>query len=538
MEDTRIQTGLENDTWTDESGQAVVSLVLMIGIFLIAVMGFGIDLTNAWFHRQAAVAAADSACQAGGLDMLSASGGYTPPGAGFTVGTASDCVGSPSAVMCKYAGFNGYTGGGLVSNAPSNAVSWSFPSSVNGVTAGAGANSFLKVNVSENVKQYFTRVLTHAAVTNINVSATCGVAAIMGAAPMIVLHPTMSGAFNYANNGGLIVVGGPNRSLQVNSSSPTAITWSSNGILDLSQGGPSQTGSNVGVTGGPSSPPGGTPSYSGGSTGVWRSSTIPIADPYASVPVPASVKNITPSLTTSGKSVAYHIDGCPDTGSCTELSPGYYPNGIKLSGNGTVIFDPGVYYLNGSLSVTGGATLRVAKPASGWKQTDGVMFYFFSGSMGIGGNSGTPTTTIDNVASTDLTCDGSPPPAALNMPSTLPGNVLYSQCTKNGTYWDPGGDTTDVVGSPGSRGLLIFQDHSNSSAPSLIGSGSLAFSGSLYFHSTGYNTAMSLGGGGSSGSFMLGEIVADQVSLTGNGLIKLALNPAPNFALGKVAMFQ
>jgi hypothetical protein len=179
----------------------------------------------------------------------------------------------------------------------------------------------------------------------------------------------------------------------------------------------------------------------------------------------------------------------------------------------------------------------MAKP-SGYKQTDGVMFYFLSGTFSISGGSGGTQSGIDSVSSTDLTCDGSSPNSNLGMSSTLNGNVLYAQCTTNGTYYDSGGDTTDTISATGSRGLLIFQDHSDTSAPSLTGSGSMVFSGSLYFHSSTYGTVLALNGGASSGTYMLGEIVADQVSLTGSGVIRLALNPSANVMLGKVGEFQ
>src|SRR5271156_2729060 len=113
-----------------ESGQAAVAFILMLGTFLLGVLAFGVDLTNIWFHRQAAVAAADAACQAGAMDMLATNAGMTLTSTGFTAGTSSNCVSSSSATMCAYAKFNGYNGTGLVSNAVSNSVSWAFPSSV------------------------------------------------------------------------------------------------------------------------------------------------------------------------------------------------------------------------------------------------------------------------------------------------------------------------------------------------------------------------------------------------------------------------
>jgi hypothetical protein len=522
-----------------DAGQAVISLVLILGFFLLGMLGFAVDLTNVWFHRQAELAAADAACQAGALDMLATSGGESLPNMGFTPGTASNCVNNPSATMCTYANFNGYNGAGLTPNSASNAVSWTFPSSLSGVTAGAGTFPFMQVTISENVKTYLMALMRGSYYQTVSVASTCGIAQVKGAAPMVVLNPTISGAFTYSGGGALDIVGGPSRGLQVNSSSATAVKWSASGMINQSAGGPNETGSDVGIVGGPTTIPsnGSSSGFNGGTTGSWKTSVLPVVDPFGTVPVPASVKNLTPSNT--GNHVSHGVDGCPDQNNgCLEYGPGYYSAGISPPNDFmTVIFLPGIYYLNGSLSVGGSQTLRVAKP-SGYQQTDGLMFYFLSGSLNLSGCSGCASSSIDNVNATDLTCDGSSPPSAVGMPATLFGNILYGQCTTNGTYWDSGGDTSDSRGSPGSRGLLVFQDHSNTTQPVFSGSGALSFSGALYFHSTGYGDILNLSGGSSSGTFVLGEIVTDQVNLSGSGVIKLALSPAPTTELSKVGVFN
>ena len=45
-------------------------LLLILGTFLLASVGFAVDLSSMWFHRQAAQSAADAACVAGAMDML------------------------------------------------------------------------------------------------------------------------------------------------------------------------------------------------------------------------------------------------------------------------------------------------------------------------------------------------------------------------------------------------------------------------------------------------------------------------------------
>ena len=527
---------------TGEEGQAAISVVLMLALFLLAVLGFAVDITNLWFHKQAARSAADAACQAGAMDMLAGQSGMSTSN-NFTVGQSGDCSTTPGATICYYASANGYNGAGLTSGAASNSVSWTFPTSVSGVT-GAGSYPFLKVSILENVRTYVMSLLTLSGYQTLNMSCTCGIMQVKAAAPMVVLNPTISGAFTYSGGGGIQIAGGPSRSFQVNSSSPTAVNWSASGMINLSAGGPNGTGSDVGIVGGPTSIPGsGTcnsnSGFCGGTTGAWKSGVLAVGDPYTSVGVPNSVKSVTPSLPLGGLKVAYGVDGCPDSKyGCYEYSPGYYPSGLSLAnGYMTMIFQPGIYYLNGSLNSGNSVTLRMAKPA-GYQQTDGIMFYFLSGSMNVSGCSGCTNSNIDNVPTTALTCDGSAPPASLNMPSSIGGNVLWGQCATNGTYWDTGGDTTDSRGAPGSRGLLVFQDHSNTATTTFTGSGQLSFSGALYMHSTSYGSIFNLSGGTSTGTFILGEVIADQVNLSGSGMIKLALNPAATTNVAKAAILQ
>lgn len=540
----------------NESGQAAMLMALILGFFGVAILGFAVDLTNMYFHRQSARAAADAACQAGALDILAGQAGVSMTTAGFTTGVASNCVSSPGATMCSYASANGYPGAGLSTSAESNAVSWTFPATAGDVPATAG-NTYMKVNIAESVRSYFMSLITLSKYQTLNTACTCGVVQVKAAAPMVVLHPTMKGSFNYSGGGALYIVGGPQRGLQVNSSNAQAISWAASAIINLSKGGPAHTGSDVAIVGGPSTIPtvgGSTTGFSGGTTGSWKSSVLPVSDPFAAVQPPNSVKLLSPVGGTDGVWVAYGVDGCPDHNSpayvgqdssyhnlpanCHEYSPGYYPGGIKFPNNySTIIFKPGVYYLNGELASAGSQIIRIAKPA-GYQQTDGVMLYFLSGSLNFSGCTGCSQSNVDNVPVTDLTCDGSVPSSDLGMPGSIGGNVLWGPCTANGTYWDIGGDTSDTRGAPGARGLLVFQDHNNTTQPQFTGSGQLSFSGALYFHSTSYSDLLSLNGGTSSGTYILGQIITDQVSLTGSGIIRLALNPQATTNMAKVAILQ
>src|SRR5260370_13500954 len=139
--------------WPSEAGQAAISLILILVLFLLGGFGFAVDFTNIWFHRQAAAAATDAACQAGAMDLLGKAGGLTLSTAGFTPGATSgnDCVTTPAATMCFYAAANGYNGTGLNAGAASNSVSWTFPPSVSCVTTPPSSQTstpFIKASIA------------------------------------------------------------------------------------------------------------------------------------------------------------------------------------------------------------------------------------------------------------------------------------------------------------------------------------------------------------------------------------------------------
>src|SRR5690242_13262497 len=75
----------------DDRGQVGIFVVLALSIFLLGFVGFAVDMTNLWFHRQMAQTAADAACQAGIIDILTNDIGNPTPKSGFTAGTNFDC---------------------------------------------------------------------------------------------------------------------------------------------------------------------------------------------------------------------------------------------------------------------------------------------------------------------------------------------------------------------------------------------------------------------------------------------------------------
>ena len=84
----------------------------------------------------------------------------------------------------------------------------------------------------------------------------------------------------------------------------------------------------------------------------------------------------------------------------------------------------------------------------------------------------------------------------------------------------------------------MFQDHADTSSPQFQGSGNLAYMGTLYFHSSTYGTIFQIPGGTFNNTLIWGNIVTDQLQMTGSGVLKMGLNPNKTTQLLKVALFQ
>lgn len=560
-----------------ESGQASILLIVMLATFLLGSLAFSVDFGYLWFRRQAAQTAADAACQAGAMDMLYLARGTTvPPAMGFTPGTSGDCASSSSSTICWYANRNGFNGAGYTATTAGSKVSWTFPAatSVTGVQAASVSNPFLKVTVKENIKTWFMALLGKN-FQEVGASCTCGLMPGPAPAPLIILHPTLSGALTSSGTGTVQIAGGPQTSINIDSNSTTAYLCTGSGRLDTSPAGPHGTGGDVDLAGGPSANPtcGGGPAWNGGSTGSWRGGlttlnqktpdgTDMLNDPYKDVPapkrpgVPAEATNPVDSPDhhqvadgangfDRGTWVATGVDSCPNINpnqqymwysgaqgksvyaNCLEFTPGYYPTGIDLtsipgagSGSATVIFMPGIYYLNGNLKVGSSTTIRNAWPAT-QPSTQGVVFYFTSGAPHFSGGSGAANPNINSVPSYYLNCSGTTTPSG--MPASINGNVLVAQCSSNATY--VGTPSTDTYLDSGSRGLLFFLAHSNVYSGTVIGNGaSLVFSGAFYFHNTSFLDRVEWDGAGTSTTYAVGNIVVDQLTLGGSGNIKMGLN--------------
>lgn len=543
-----------------ERGQALIIAALTM-LVLLAVIGFAVDYSNAWFHRQSAQSAADAVCTAAVMDMLSSSttsSNFTPGGASATL----DCTGSPTPAPCMYATRNGY---------PLSSVTFEFPSSLSGIATcttvgtsgtpsicdatGVTGNPYVKINVKDQIPLTFAALVSGNTTQNVTATATCGLVLSNAPIPILVLNPSKPGTLSIVGSGStdkIKIWGGPQQSIQVNSSDPSAVGVSGGPTVNLTNAGPPGGGGGLfGVNGGPSTPnlnllP---------SSSNWVHHSV-ITDPFAKLPAPSQPSN------GSSTSVAAGVKGCPpSSGGCIEYSAGYFPSGIDTTGR-TVIFDPGVYYLNGDLTLKNSCVRPSTAAGTGANDIGGTMFYFNSGTVKVDANAGTCSDPFDATASSGtgqlqygIRCTtGSQLPAGL--PSTIDGNVLLGPCT--GTYGDPLG-TNDPIGEQ--RGMVFFENRSyplptpppDKNAASWGGNGTSALIGTMYFHycnsadgpgmgtncrSNAYTDYLSFGGNAGAVSYVAGEIVTDYLYMHGTPALNMYLNPNALYYVLKASLLR
>lgn len=558
-----------------EAGQVFVFVVLALGLFLLGAMAFAVDFGNLWFHRQAAQNAADAGCTSGAMDILAASQGAATGNQGFTIGTAFNCATTPGATPCEYAAWNGYTGTNTV---PGNQVLVSFPASDPNVSsatpplppAAMAANPFIRVDVIDSVQTFFWGLLSGQTTETVRAFAVCGALLLKSATPIVVLDPQNPtkkvAALTVSGNPQIAIYGGPSKSIQINSNNVAPLSIGGTAAINLSQGGPALAGSNIGVYGGPVSAPAG---INFGTAGSWIYPAAVVSDPFAtlcepgqsgcpqvngaSAPAIPGVAQVPADEAAKGCktipcSIAYHdaVHGCPASAGCLLYTAGYYASGITVKANTVAVFDPGLYYMVDGLTLNSNSTVR---PSTGAGDGSGGTIFYFSGKSSISVNANSGKSTTDAFTASSLKCTStSTLPGNLPATTTIQGNILVAPCT--GYYGDPLG-STDPQGTQ--RGMLFFQDRSASSVAATWGGvGPFLVAGAMYFHhcnasgtgtgcgapTTYYDATFSLSGNSCTGTWVVGNIVVDNLTLGGSSCLTLDLNPNAAYWMMKASLVR
>jgi hypothetical protein len=480
----------------NEAGQALLLVVVALGILSIGAVGLAVDGAQLYAHSQMAQVAADAGAEAGIMSLFDGTNatGANPFGTGAPPGSFT-CTTTDGRTPCAYAAKNGFGG------TTADVVTVDFPTSAAGVNLSASDPvNLIRVTVQRTVQPGLMKLLG-ASSSVIRARATAAIVDVVSPVPIIVTHPTLSGSLNSNGNPTIRICGGPRRSIQVNSSSTSSLSLNTNTTVDLTKAGPSDpgdcttgTGADFGDFGGPGSKPA---AISTGSSGKYIQPASPILDPLASVSAPSK-----PPAAPAPVALANGVSGCPASPpkACNLYSPGWYNAGIDIQ-NETAVFKPGVYY-----NTTHGFS----------NHANGLM-----------------------VMATGFPAD----------PLTGSGMLVYN--TGAGTTFNVGANSSaSLVGSDSGtafKGILFFQDRSSAAAShSLGGGGNLTLLGTIYITNTlalmkanaAQYQSLTLQGNSGSSTLIKGEIIASSLALGGTPNITMNLNPNATLHIRQVALVK
>ena len=349
-------------TYSSRRGNVLVLCTLSIAM-ICGMVGLVVDLGWAYYRRNVAQSAADSAALAAAYAAQAASSNITCGSHSVVCQVATACPASPSAppannmiTGCLYAQTNGYVNSG--NQTVTMAANTTSPAPA---VPNVAVLYWATATITETLSQGFSQVLGNK-VAAVAVQSTAAVVQSPVPTCIYALSPTANPALQ---------IGGSNSSLTtscgvyVDSSASQALTV--NGQAHL-------TAPAISVVGNYQNCNNGQDCFY--SPNLPKTSQPSVADPYASLPAPA-------------------YSGCNYTnknvnqGSAT-LSPGVYCGGITISGNSNVTFGAGTYILNGGGLNINSANV-VVTTASG-----GVTFFNTSNGYSYGPIliSGQPSVTL------------------------------------------------------------------------------------------------------------------------------------------------
>src|SRR5262249_41873250 len=163
--------------------------------------------------------------------------------------------------------------------------------------------------ITDPVNMSFARIITRSATVNTGAAAACGLSPVAVPVPLVVLHQTAGSSFSTQGNPTITILGGPNRSIQVDSSSATAVNVGGSALVDLRTAGPSSNGADFGVFGSETQPAGVRLG-----NGTWVSPGGPFGDPWVTVSAPS-----VPGSAGQAIPQPFAYNGCPDPAGCVEF---------------------------------------------------------------------------------------------------------------------------------------------------------------------------------------------------------------------------
>jgi Flp pilus assembly protein TadG len=506
-----------------EGGQAALLVILGVSLFLLGAVGLAVDGSQLYAQRQMAQSTADAAALAGILGIFD---GTT------TITSAHDCATTETTSPCWYAHQNGFgttsgTGADIVHVDPSPGVP------VNGQTS----PTELQVTITRPVTMTLTKMVG-LSLFNVKASSTAAVVNIVSPVPIIITHPTLTQSLSMNGTTGIKICGGPQRSIQVNSSDANAFAPPSSGSVDLTGAGPDDTNGNCfgggaipsGKGGGDFATHGGPAPPQGrvllGNKGHYVYPASPIPDPLIGVPAPG-VPTTSPPSGGQSCSVLGHCSSCPASGfsgsppsTCQEYLPGNYSGGLSPSKDG--FFDPGIYYMSG-----GGFTLKNITVAM----------------CSVGTGSG-QCTADTNTGSGMLIYDAGSTPTSTSTGGFAISTNVYAKLLGAGI------STATPPTAPSSPyyGILFFEQRNADAQTHKLGQGNGCFDlvGTVYITNTlsimqgsaSHYQGVEYAGTPCSSTISQGEIIVSALTLKGTAQINMSLYPTALITVQQIALVQ
>jgi Flp pilus assembly protein TadG len=314
----------------------VVVLVAFLVTILVGVAAVAIDGGTIMDDVQKVQAAADASALAAAEQLYK----LWQTGNGFDVGSAAKNA------ALALAATNGYSNDGTDSQITPNA----FTTGVSGQGGGGGnitviqhgifippktgdhvlQAGYVEVVIQYNQKRNFSSIYgTDRIQVRARAVAEGGWRA--GNAGILLLDPASSGSLTVVGGGTMNVLGAP---LIVDSNAADAVTSTGGGHITVSSDQHLDVSGSPGVSG------------SGTVTGTIRTNQPPTPDPLAYLPEPSP----------TGATVYNKVNVAGNR--VETVSPGVYNGGIQVSGQGSLIMNPGIYYMvGGGFSFTGSGSL-------------------------------------------------------------------------------------------------------------------------------------------------------------------------------------
>ena len=481
-------------------------VIVAMSVFLFGAVGLAIDGAHLYAERQMAQGAVDAAAQAGirslfvgtnSSDVYDSSS--NPGGHGFSTASSFTCAPSDPRTPCYYAQtLNGFAGDIITVDFPTAATVGVPP----GKLSTSDPVNLLRVTIARQVPTSFFSFIGSWTPT-VQASATAAIVSVTAPAPIVITHPTMAGALSM--NGNITITGGPQQSIQINSTGTPAYSGPNSGLVDLSAAGPNGSGGNFGTFGGPSTKPS---SVNVGSTGTYVSPSYPILDPLAGIAAPA-----VPATVGTSATCTTHCGSCPGGATtCTEYTPGLYTGGISTLG--TAMFDPGIYYINGGGFKTKNGTVGMCTSCAADPTTKSGMLIYDTGTLS-GGCKASGGFTIDTNSNDVFLGAG----VSSANPTALPSAPYY--------------------------GILFFEDRNACAQAHTLGDGTscLSVTGTIYLTNT--LAAMTAApiqfqsvsyGSTCSSTPNYGEIIVSQLTVTGG--INMGIYSTGFLKLRQLALVQ